>query len=204
MSLLFPVCLGMQCNRKSDFSTGLTELISVLSSKLKASGWRRWTWTERLILADHLAALRHHICSFWEGYEQVFVHEQLFFKSLAIRKSASDSGCAVMEREEPSVFLSVLIACVFMSFGNSIGNLPGTMWMLLPSFSEWMICSFYTVSFLCKGTLLSDQTTALPCCTNSLPPGMPFCRCSKETSPISFVFPYRKCPWESGKGTCLP
>ena len=53
-------------------------------------------------------------------------NEQLFFKSLAIRKSASGSGCAVMEREEPSAFLSVLIACVFMGFGNGSENLPGT------------------------------------------------------------------------------
>lgn len=45
---------------------------------------------------------------------------------MAIWKSASGSGYAVTEREEPSVFLSVLIACVFMGFGNGSENLPGT------------------------------------------------------------------------------
>lgn len=79
----------------------------------------------RQVLTDQLAAPTYHICSYWNGYEQIFVQEQLFFKSLAIRKSASGSGCAVMEREEPSVFLLVLIACVFMGFGNGSENLPG-------------------------------------------------------------------------------
>lgn len=45
----------------------------------------------------------------------------------------------------------------------------------------------------------------------SLPPGMLFCRCPKETNPISIIFPYRNSPWEREKdpalfleGTSLP
>lgn len=56
---------------------------------------------------------------------------------------------------------------------------------------------------------LCDQTTGLH--RLSLPPATPFCGCSKGTSPISFIFPYRNPACERGKqpvplpeGTSLP
>lgn len=81
----------------------------------------------------------------------------------------------------------------------------------LPSLNDWFVLSMLfpsSVKALCS--LWPDNCPPL-LQKLSLPPGMPFCRCSKETSPISFIFPYKNSPWERGKdpvllpeGTSLP
>lgn len=69
----------------------------------------------------------------------------------------------------------------------------------LPSLNDWLVLSILfpsSVKALC--CLWPDNCP--PLLHNfSLPPGMPFCRWSKETSPINFTFPYRKLSLREGK-----
>lgn len=71
----------------------------------------------------------------------------------------------------------------------------------LPSLNDWFVLSILfpsSVKALC--CLWPDNCP--PLLHNlSLPPGMPFCRWSKETSPISFTFLCRKLSLREGKGS---
>lgn len=71
----------------------------------------------------------------------------------------------------------------------------------LPSLNDWFVLSILfpsSVKALC--CLWPDNCP--PLLHNlSLPPGMPFCRWSKETSPIRFTFPCRKLSLREGKGS---
>lgn len=71
----------------------------------------------------------------------------------------------------------------------------------LPSLNDWLVLSILFPSSV-KAFCCLWPDNCPPLLHNlSLPPGMPFCRWSKDTSPISFTFPCRKLSLREGKGS---
>lgn len=71
----------------------------------------------------------------------------------------------------------------------------------LPSLNDWLVLSILFPSSV-KAFCYLWPDNCPPLLHNfSLPPGMPFCRWSKETSSISFTFPCRKLSLREGKGS---